>query len=272
MTSREHPAAVPPRPNASFGSERAGGPLRSRANAAFGCAARVLVVTDSAQVPRGRSLLDVLAAALDGGADAILVRERHLPEAERVRLVEAASALCAETGALLVAAAPVPGRGARAGSAGPVRQPAGPGVHLRSLDLSLDLGPDLASAPVVGRSCHGVADLVRAADDRLDYVTLSPVAASASKPGYGPALGFEGLRACLRTARRARRSLPTVLALGGVEPHDAGRWVDAGADGVAVMGAVMRSTDPSATTRAVVEAVDAAHRRREARARTAVTT
>jgi thiamine-phosphate pyrophosphorylase len=46
-----------------------------------------------------------------------------------------------------------------------------------------------------------------------------------------------------------------VLALGGIGPHDAGRWVGAGADGVAVMGSVMRADDPLATTRAVVRAV-----------------
>lgn len=215
---------------------------------------RVLVVTDRAQVPPGRHLLDVVAAALDGGADGVLVRERHLPDAQRAHLVEQTAALCAEAGALLVVAAPLLGSSAGHGSPRSPRPIPRVGVHLRSADVDLDL----VSASVVGRSCHGAADLVRAADDGLDYVTLSPVAASASKPGYGPALGYDGLRTTLTTARRTRRSLPAVLALGGVEPKDAGRWVEAGADGVAVMGAVMRSTDPGATTAALVAAVDAA--------------
>ena len=223
---------------------------------------RVLVVTDRAQLPAGHDLLDVVAAALDGGADGILVRERHLPDAERARLIEATAVLCAEAEALLVVAAPPPGPSAAPGSPRSPGLGPGAGVHLRSADVDLDV--DLVSASLVGRSCHGAADLVRATDDGLDYVTLSPVAASASKPGYGPALGYEGLRATLTTARRARRSLPTVLALGGVEPHSAGRWVEAGADGVAVMGAVMRATDACATTRAVVAAVDAALAQRPA--------
>ncbi|MBC9823003.1 thiamine phosphate synthase [Terrabacter sp. MAHUQ-38] len=222
---------------------------------------RVLVVTDRAQVPPGRDLLDVVAAALDGGADGILVRERHLPDAQRARLVEATAVLCAEAGALLVVAAPLLGPSGMHGAPRSPRPIQGAGVHLRSVDVDVDL----VSAAVVGRSCHGVADLVRAADDGLDYVTLSPVAASASKPGYGPALGYEGLRTTLATARRVRRTLPAVLALGGVEPHDAGRWVGAGADGVAVMGAVMRASDPRATTRALVAAVDAALARRPPR-------
>jgi len=227
---------------------------RHASDAGSGRVARVLVVTDRAQVPPGRDLRDVVAAALEGGADGVLVRERHLSDSQRARLIEATAALCADAGALLVVAAPLL---IRSGTHGAPSSPRGiprAGVHLRSVDVDLDL----VSASVVGRSCHGAADLVRAADDGLDYVTLSPVAASASKPGYGPALGYAGLRRTITTARRARRSLPAVLALGGVEPHDAGRWVEAGADGVAVMGAVMRSTDPRATTRALVAAVDAA--------------
>jgi thiamine-phosphate pyrophosphorylase len=69
-----------------------------------------------------------------------------------------------------------------------------------------------------------------------DYVTVSPVAASASKPGYGPALGPAGLAALLRPG------LP-VYALGGVLPSTVMSYVDAGAYGVAVMGPVMR--DPT---------------------------
>ncbi|MFC7594949.1 thiamine phosphate synthase [Terrabacter sp. GCM10028922] len=212
------------------------------------------MVTDRTQVPDDRDLLDVVGAALDGGAGGVLVRERDLPADERAALVDAVGRLCTAHDALLVVAAPLLGRSRPEQSPRAPRPLAGAGVHLRSVDVDLDL----VSASVVGRSCHGAADLVRAADDGLDYVTLSPVAASASKPGYGPALGYAGLRRTITTARRARRSLPAVLALGGVEPHDAGRWVEAGADGVAVMGAVMRSTDPRATTRALVAAVDAA--------------
>ena len=66
-----------------------------------------------------------------------------------------------------------------------------------------------------------------------DYVTVSPVFATASKPGYGPALGLDKLATlCL--------SAPPVYALGGVSVAGAAGCVDAGARGVAVMGAIMR--------------------------------
>jgi thiamine-phosphate pyrophosphorylase len=86
--------------------------------------------------------------------------------------------------------------------------------------------------------------------ERLQYVTVSPVYPSASKPGYGPALGLSTLRNWC-----AACAVP-VLALGGVDsPARAAACVRAGAAGVAVMGTVMRAADPAAVVRAMVEAV-----------------
>ncbi|MDX1421679.1 MAG: thiamine phosphate synthase, partial [Kiloniellales bacterium] len=69
--------------------------------------------------------------------------------------------------------------------------------------------------------------------------TQSPIFATASKPGYGPALGLAGL------AEAAAAGLP-VLALGGVTAERAPACLRAGAAGVAVMGAVMAARDPAA--------------------------
>lgn len=87
--------------------------------------------------------------------------------------------------------------------------------------------------------CHSVAE-VRAAAGAA-YVTISPVAPTISKPGYGPALGADGVRAAVEAAG----DLP-VFALGGVTPENARSFLDAGAHGVAVMGPVLRATDPLA--------------------------
>ena len=110
------------------------------------------------------------------------------------------------------------------------------------------------------QSCHP-AEVVRPASrDELgeaiaaaaaagaDYVTLSPIYLTDSKPGYGPALGIEALRAA------AGHGIP-VLALGGITVATAAACVAAGADGVAVMGEVMRADDPARIVRDLVEAL-----------------
>jgi thiamine monophosphate synthase len=81
----------------------------------------------------------------------------------------------------------------------------------------------------LGMSCHGLADLARAAVC-CDYATLSPVFAPRSKPIERPPIGLAGLRlAC------AESPLP-VLALGGLGPEGVEACLEAGAHGVAGIG------------------------------------
>lgn len=213
---------------------------------------RVLVLTDRSALAPGRRLLEVVEAALDGGAQGILVRERDLPAAQRSRLVAAVGVRCLEHGAALVVASAAPSLppvGVKAQLGSPRRHPE-PGVHLRSGEAAPPAGKRL-----LGRSCHDVAELVAAARDGLDYVTISPVALTGSKPGHGPALGTQGLADVIGRARAGAGGVPPVLALGGVTASNAAEWVEAGARGVAVMGAVMRAADPAETVARMVEAV-----------------
>ncbi len=82
-------------------------------------------------------------------------------------------------------------------------------------------------------SAHSLGDLRAARDAGADYATLSPIFPTSSKPGYGPALGLDALRAATALG------LP-VLALGGVTAAMALSCRDAGAAGAAVMGEAMR--------------------------------
>jgi thiamine-phosphate pyrophosphorylase len=84
-----------------------------------------------------------------------------------------------------------------------------------------------------------------------DYATLSPVFPTASKPGYGPAIGLDGL------AEAAARAPGPVIALGGILAENAPRCLAAGACGVAVMGEVMRAGDPQAVVEAILAAISA---------------
>ncbi|MGY1727731.1 thiamine phosphate synthase [Geodermatophilus sp. SYSU D01062] len=188
---------------------------------------RLLVVTDRRQA-RG-PLPEVVADAVAAGARAVLLRDKDLPLPERAALARDLRAVLDPVGGLLV-------WGGAAGA------PAGTAVHLSAVDPVPAVRP-----PLLGRSCHSAAELARAAAEGCDWVTLSPVAPTPSKPGHGPALGAAGLAALVGGA-------PPVLALGGVRPGDVAGCLAAGAHGVAVMGPAMRDPAVVAAYRAALPA------------------
>lgn len=185
---------------------------------------RLLVLTDRSQVPGRRTLVEQVEGCLAGGATHVVLRELDLSPSARAELVEPLTRM----GAVVIAAHdPLPGA---------------VGMHLPGW---ADPAPRPDRKGPLGRSCHSVADVDRAAEEGADYATLSPYAASRSKPGHGPVL-----------PPAAYRNLPIpTLALGGVDHRNAAAARAAGAHGVAVMGALMRTTDPEGMTRRLVEAL-----------------
>ncbi len=179
---------------------------------------RLLLLTDRSQLPRGRDLVDTVSACVEAGLEVVVLRELDLPVEERRALARR----LVSNGATVIAA-----RTWLDGLAG---------VHLASHQTDLDA----RFAPFHGRSCHDDEEVRRAVGGGASYLTISPVAASASKPGHGPALGANGVRRGVAVAG----SVP-VFALGGIDAQNAALMRDAGAHGVAVMGAVMRAADPA---------------------------
>lgn len=186
----------------------------------------LLVITDRTQARR--PLEEIAEAVFAAGCRWLLLREKDLPASDRLALTRRLSSLARKHSAKLLVSADI--AAARRAD----------GVHLpRDGDLAAAraaLGPEA----LIGFSAHDLAEAKGAAADGADYVTLSPIFESASKPGYGPALG----PATLRTVAAA---LPIpLLALGGVTAANAKDCLDAGAAGIAVMGDVMRAEAPGA--------------------------
>jgi thiamine-phosphate pyrophosphorylase len=178
------------------------------------------------------SLPRVVAAAVRGGVAWVILRERDLPYAERRALALTLRDLL-PPGRLIVSGPDPLGADA---------------VHLAEADPL-----PAAGVALIGRSCHDVPRL-----SIEDYATLSPVYPTQSKPGYGPAI------APAAAAELAGR-VPW-LALGGVDTAErAAACAVAGAQGIAVMGAIMRATDPERVARELAAGFGAASagRRRE---------
>lgn len=188
----------------------------------------ILLITDRSQA-RGR-LEDVVAAACAGGCRWVSLREKDLAEGEQVALF---ARLRSATAAFDV-------RLTLHGTPELARMAGADGVHLRDGEDPARARAVLGAEALIGLSLHRVDDVARLDPAPLDYVTASPVFLSASKPGYGPALGEAGLAAFVQI------SPVPVLALGGVEARNAVACRSAGAAGLAVMGGIMRADDPVA--------------------------
>lgn len=190
---------------------------------------RLLVLTDREQASSaGRSLRPTVLDVAAAGAPAVLLREKDLGRRRRRNLATQLSAVTGGLGtALLLAGDPE------------LAADVGVGVHLAAADDPVPA--DLRDQLLVGRSCHDRAEVEAAVTEGVDYVTVSPVATTTSKPGHGPPLGADGLADLVALAGEV-----PVLALGGVTPDNAAEFTTAGAHGVAAMGAVMRAEKPAA--------------------------
>jgi len=203
----------------------------------------LMVLTDRHMAAdAGHDLVEVVVAAVGAGAPTVLLREKDLPRADRHSVAVHLRAATAGAGATLIVASDV----------ALARRVGADGVHLAGGDPWPD---DPAAGLRVGRSCHTPGELVTAATrGTADYATFSPVFATASKPGYGPGLGIDGLAAgCLAVAGVGSRL--AVYALGGIGPGQAAACVAAGATGIAVMGIVMRADDPGAVVTSLRDAM-----------------
>ena len=187
--------------------------------------------------PRNIALLARIDTLLAEGARWVWFRERDMAPEPRAVLARAVLERTHARGAAFT----LGGDAALAAHLG------ADGVHLpggtppAGIEEARRLLPD----GLVGVSAHSVAEVAAAARYGADYATLSPIFATASKPGYGPALGPEAIAAaCVH-------GLP-VLALGGITPATASVCRAAGAAGIAVMGDLMRSPDPAPTLRALL--------------------
>lgn len=200
----------------------------------------LLVITDRHQARR--SLDDTVAALLDGGVRWISLREKDLSAAARAEQLARLVARGHTYDAVVTVHDDIDAALATGAA----------GVHLPSGGNPAAARRCLGAGALIGISTHTVAEAARAAAAGADYVTLSPIFLSASKPGYGPALGIAAL------ADAARRLTVPVIALGGIDAATARACRAAGAAGVAVMGELMRAENPTDSARALVVAVTSA--------------
>jgi thiamine-phosphate pyrophosphorylase len=183
----------------------------------------------------GLTHAEQVARLCEGGARLVQLREKHLPP--RDFYAEAVDALrVARTfGARLI----INDRADVALASG------ADGVHLGQDDLPPGAARALLGGEaVVGFSTHNVPQAVETAGLLLSYLAIGPVFATSSKENPDPLVGLGGVR-------RVRAAVPGVplVAIGGITAENAPRVLEAGADSVAVIGALLSTSDPAEITR-----------------------
>jgi thiamine-phosphate pyrophosphorylase len=191
------------------------------------------VVTDEG-LSKGLGHTEIAERAVEGGADVIQLRDKRMEGRALMEHARAIRRLTKRAGRLFI----VNDRVDVALASG------ADGVHLGQEDIPLrDARAIAPEGFIIGVTVHDVAEAEEAERGGADYIGLSPIFLTGSKSDAGAACGLGTLREV-----KARILIP-VVAIGGIGPSNAREVLEAGADGLAVISAVVSQEDVSAAAR-----------------------
>ena len=203
-------------------------------------------------LPRVYPLTDVQLSGLShaqqvqllsaGGATLVQLREKQMPAREFYEQARAAVEVARRSGVTLIVNDRVDV--ALAANAH--------GVHLGQDDMPPDAARKLlGDEAIIGYSTHNIEQATKALSLPVDYLAIGPIFATSTKSDTAPVLGLAGLRA----VRKAIGAVPLV-AIGGISLANAREVIEAGADSVALISAILSdSTRVAETTQALIQAL-----------------
>jgi thiamine-phosphate pyrophosphorylase len=196
-------------------------------------ALQLVVVTDE-HISHPRAVDDVVEAALEGGCRCIQLRAKGASAQTLLDKARALRTLTRLYDALLI----VNDRFDIALAA------KADGVHVGPNDVPVDvIRRCVPESFVIGASCDDVDEARRLEAAGADYLGCGTVYATRTKTDAGAAIGVAKIRELVSAV-----SIP-VVAIGGVTTGRAHELSGTGAQGIAVVGAVMSAPDPEAATR-----------------------
>ncbi len=199
----------------------------------------VYLVTDRG-LSRGRSTLEILQGAVRGGVTCVQLREKNCPIRDFIEQANSIKAyLRAHDIPLII------------NDRLDVAQAVGAdGVHLGQSDMPLNVAREiLKDSMIIGISAESLQDATEAEKAGADYIGVSPIYATPTKTDTAPPLGLEGLREIQNAVR-----IPLV-GIGGLTKDNAGEVIKHGADGVAVVSAMVSADDPELATKELLKTV-----------------
>jgi thiamine-phosphate pyrophosphorylase len=201
---------------------------------------RLYLVTCRA-LGRGRPLVDLVRQAVEGGVTVVQLREKAESTRRFVALAEELQGLLVPLGVPLV----INDRIDVALAVGAA------GVHVGQDDMEVATARRLlGNDRLLGVSVSTVEEAQRAEADGADYLGVSPIHATLTKTDAPSPVGLRGLAAV-----RAATRLPLV-AIGGLCADNLLPVLEAGANGIAVVSALMAADDPGAAARELRTRID----------------
>lgn len=190
------------------------------------------LVTDRG-LANGRSLKTIVEAAVRGGVSCVQLREKHCSARQFVEEARGLLPLLRRHRIPLII-------NDRLDIALAVNAD---GIHLGQSDMHINDARRLAGdRMIIGISAENLHHAVEAENQGADYIGISPVFATDTKADTAPPLGLEGVRRIRQVV-----GIPLV-GIGGINEHNVGAIVSAGANGVAVVSAIISA--PCAETAA----------------------
>jgi thiamine-phosphate pyrophosphorylase len=189
----------------------------------------------------GRDLIDVMEAAIRGGADIVQLRDKETPPSGLLAKARALRELTRRYGVtFIVNDYPELALAAEAD-----------GVHLGQEDMPIAAARRmLGEGKIIGISTHSIEQARAAVRAGADYIGVGPVHPTPTKPGR-PAAGLEFVRQAA-----AEIAIPWV-AIGGITLDNADEVLDAGARRLCAVSAIVGSPDPETASRAFRERIAA---------------
>jgi thiamine-phosphate pyrophosphorylase len=173
----------------------------------------------------GLSHVTQVARLLEGGASLIQLRDKHSAPKKFLQQAEDALIVARENNVRLV----INDRVDVAMALG------ADGVHLGQSDFPAEVARRLLKpGSIIGVSTHDLNQLELAANLPVDYIAFGPIFETDTKRDHEKVVGLDALRA----ARAIAGDLPLV-AIGGITRHNVQAALAAGADSVALIGALV---------------------------------
>jgi thiamine-phosphate pyrophosphorylase len=185
---------------------------------------RVYPILDTESLDRcGVSMETAAGAFLEGGAGILQIRHKTHWTRDFFETARTVARLCRESGTPLIV-------DDRADFAMLLDA----GLHVGQDDLApRDARKLIGAEATLGYSSHNLAQLVAAGGEPVDYVAIGPIFATASKRNPDPVVGIEEIRRCRSLIEKP------LVAIGGITLENARDIWDAGADSVAIIGALL---------------------------------